>query len=82
MQCGVLYERHPLVPTIDFDEGVLGWGRAANPTVPAYHSRITQNSIWGKLRLQVPKMLQNPALDDGPQWRGGHACASWSCQVW
>ena len=59
MQCGVLYERHPLVPTIDFDEGGLGRGHAANPTVPAYHSRITQNSIWEKLRLQVPKMLQN-----------------------
>ena len=46
MQGGVLYERHPLVPTIDFDEGGLGWSHAANPTVPAYHSRITQNSIW------------------------------------
>ena len=45
MQDGILYERHPLVPTIDFDEGGLGWGHAANPTVPAYHSRITQNSI-------------------------------------
>ena len=34
MQGGVLYESHPLVPTIDFDEGGLGWCHAANPTVP------------------------------------------------
>ena len=34
MQGGVLYESHLLVPTIDFDEGGLGWGHAANPTVP------------------------------------------------
>ena len=34
MQGGVLYESHPLVPTIDFDEGGPGWGHAANPTVP------------------------------------------------
>ena len=33
MQCGVLYERHPLVPTIGFDEDGLGRSHAANPTV-------------------------------------------------